>query len=183
MVFFVFNLALSTSGVTDTGIENIEAFPIVAFIQVTSALMQNVLFRGLLITSLFVKLSSTEEERVKSVFKASALYLLVYIPLNIFDTGNLALMQIVNTFIVGAGFCAVYMYSRSIMSLVLGQGVWQVMGSVIYLFGAEYSPQLTPWLFIVFVVILILIVVFAVRFSKRAKPFACADEDELSFTQ
>ena len=171
--FFIFGSIINTDLTSEANIENVWFLPVTAFMQATSALMQNVLFRGLLVTALLIKLSGTEKERVRGVFRASALYLIIYIPLNILNGSGIGLMQIINTFIVGAGFCAAYLYSKNLMSLVLVQGAWQISDSVIYFLGFERHTLFSLPLFIALVAILILIVVFAVRFSKRAEPFFC----------
>jgi len=174
--FFLFGLMLNASGMSNADAENIRIFPAIAFIQITSAFIQNVLFRGLLITALFIRFSNTKNERIKSVFKAAALYLVIYIPLNIFINGGIELMQLINTFIVGAGFCTAYLYSRNILSLIIIQGVWQVLGSAINLFGTNGEPTVSPLLFIVLVVILISIIVVAIKLSKCAEPFILEEQ-------
>ena len=171
MAFFIFNMAFNASRVASADVETAWIFPAIAFMQTTSAFLANVLFRGLLITALFIKLSGTEKERVRSVFKASVLYLLIYIPLNIVNGNHIEPMQLINTFVVGAGFCAAYMYSRNLLSLVLIQGVWQISGAVIALFAVDVYSQFSPLVLIPLIIILISIVIFAVRFSKRAEPF------------
>jgi|GEM_PF-1223352 len=176
MAFFLFGLALSLGDISTMHEESLQTFPAIAFMQTTSALMQNILFRGLLITALFVKLSNTGSERVRSVFKAAALYLLIYIPLNTLDGTNIGLMQLINTFIVGAELCAAYMYSKNLLSLVLVQGLWQILGSVIGLFSTNDNPQSTLFVLIVWLVIIISILAFAIRFSKRAEPFLLQGE-------
>jgi len=172
--FFILNLALSASGMSYISAENIGIFPLTAAMQATSALMQNVLFRGLLVTALFIKLSATKNERVKSVLAASALYLVIYIPINILNTGSLELMQLVNTFVMGIGFCAAYMYSKNLLSLVTTQGIWQILVSAIDVFGVDGYAQFTPLALAVLLAILTSIVVFAVILSRRAEPFCPA---------
>ena len=171
MVFFIFNLAFNAGNMTNIDLENIGIFAPIALMQAASAFMVNVLFRGLLVTALFIKLSGTKGQRVKSVFKASALYLVMYIPLSILNTGSIEFMQLVNTFIVSAGFCAAYLYSKNLISLILVQGIWQILGAAIDFFGFGDYAQITPLAFIVLIAILISIVVFAVIFSRRAEPF------------
>ena len=177
MAFFLFGLVFNASQAASADIEITWIFPANAFMQATSAFMQNILFRGLLITALLIKFSSTESERVRSVFKASALYLIIYIPLNIVGGSGVELMQLINTFVVGAGFCAAYLYSKNLLSLALAQGVWQILGSVIASFAAEnYYNQPSPFALIPLIIILISIVIFTVRFSKRAEPFLVTTE-------
>ncbi|MCL2170438.1 MAG: hypothetical protein FWB74_10510 [Defluviitaleaceae bacterium] len=158
MVFVAFAL-VSTDGFDFANIEN---FTLTAFFQTTSSLVQNVLFRGLLVTALLIKLSQDEDERVKSIFIASALYLIIYIPLNIINHGMIGIMQIITTFVVGAGFCSAYLYSKNLLGLVLVQSVWYILASATE--GYAQSPFL--------IIILAGIVAFAVIFAKRAKPFS-----------
>lgn len=173
--FFLFGLTIATAGISSIATDDISIFPIIAFNQLTSAFMQNVIFRGLLITALFIKLSGTQGERVKSIFKASALYLVIYILLNILNGNHIEPMQLANTFIVGAGFCAAYMYSKNLLSLILVQSIWQIADSAIETFGVSADPQFTPLSLIAMLAILISIVVFAIKFSKRAEPFIIID--------
>ncbi|MCL2674542.1 MAG: hypothetical protein FWE92_04340 [Defluviitaleaceae bacterium] len=174
--FFLFGLMLNLGNISPMYEESVQTIPAIALMQITSALMQTVLFRGLLITALFVKLSNSESERIRSIFKASALYLIIYIPLNMLDGANIGFMQLINTFVVGAGLCAAYMYSKNLLSLVLVQGLWQVLGSVIGLFSTNYHPQSTLLVLTVWTVIIISIVTFAIKFSKRAEPFLLQGE-------
>jgi len=174
IAYFLLEVSLNIGSITDINSENIGALPLVAAMQVTSALMQNALFRGLLVTALFVKLNSTKNERVKSVFRASVLYLAIYIPMNILNTGSLELMQLVNTFIVSLGFCSAYLYSKSLISLILVQGIWQILGSAIDVFGVDSYVQITPLALVILLAILISIVIFAIVFSRRAEPFVFA---------
>ena len=173
-MFFIFSIVLS---MVDGGLGNIDpdrlgALPVVilTFAHGTSALFQNVLFRGLLITALLLKFSNTEKERVNTVFKASALYLIIYIPFNIFGGSEIGLMQLINTFVVGSGFCAAYLYSRNILSLVFVQGVWGFV--VMGLLGGQPQESFSFVVFIIFISILVLIIFAAVRFGRRADPFA-----------
>jgi len=177
MAFFAFGLAINASGDANVNVGDIWNFSLTALMEAAAALMANVLFRGLFVTALFIKLSRTKSERVKSVFIASALYLVIYIPLSILNTGSIEPMQLINTFVVGLGFCAAYMYSKNLMSLVAVQGVWQILGSAFDFFGIGENVQVvpTPLLFIVLAAILISIVVFAVIFSRRAEPFRAND--------
>jgi len=169
--FFLFGLILNMFSVEYTSFDSINMFPITAFMQATSAFMQNVLFRGLLVTALFIKFSGSKKERVKTVFKASALYLLIYIPVNILNTGGIELMQLINTFVIGSGFCAAYLYSKNIMSLILAQGSWQILNSAVDLFSAEAPSQFSPLAAIALILILILITAFSALFAGRAEPF------------
>jgi len=175
-MFFLLNLMINTGSITNLHIESIGKFLAIAVMQFTSALVQIVLFRGLLTTALFVKLSSTESERVQNMFKASALYLIIYIPLNMLDGANIGLMQLINTFVVGVGLCAAYLYSKNLLSIVLVQGLWQALGSIMGLFSTNTYPQLTLWVLIAWLIILLSIVTFAIKFSKRAEPFLLQGE-------
>jgi len=181
MAFFAFNLMFNVSGVVINDDVNIMDFPPVMLLQVVLAFMMNIVYRGLLVTALFVKLSSTENKRVKSVFLAAALYLAVYIPLVILNTGGIELTQILNTFVVSAGVCAAYMYSRNLMSIIAVQGIWQILGSAIEFFGvSEYAQTiLTPMMFIIYIIILISILAVAINFSRRAEPFSCIKKNEI----
>jgi len=175
-MFFLLSLVVNTGSVPSLYEENVRAFPAIALMQITSSLVQNVLFRCLLITALLVKLSSTDNERILSIFKASALYLIIYIPLNMLDGANIGFMQLINTFVVGAGICAAYLYSKNLLSLVLVQGLWQMLGSIVDLFSTNAPPQVTLWVLIAWLIILISIVTFAIKFSKRAEPFLLQGE-------
>ena len=137
--------------------------------------METVLFRGLLVAALFIKFSQTESERIRSVFKASTLFLMIYIPLGIINTGSLDIMPIINTFIISAGFCAAYMYSRNLMVLFLAYGVWMTLVAVLDVIVVDDAGQASPLLFIALVPVLALISTFAVRFSRRADIF-CLDK-------
>jgi len=172
-MFFLLGIVLNTSDLTNIGTESVRLLPVMIFMQIASAFMQNILFRGLLVTALFVKFSSTAKERVRSIFIASALYLIIYILLNVFNTGELGLMQLINTFVVGAGFCVAYLYTRNILSLMFVQGIWQALSSMIALFSADGYSQSTSMILIVLILAtLISIIITAIIFSKRAKPFS-----------
>ncbi|MCL2565675.1 MAG: hypothetical protein FWE24_07690 [Defluviitaleaceae bacterium] len=173
MAFFLLGLSLAINAMEymNVSIEEIKVFPAIIFMQITSAFMQNVIFRGLLVTALLIKFSNTKSERVKGVFMASALYLIIYIPFNILS-GSIDLMQLINTFVIGAGFCAAYLYSKNLLSIILTQGIWQILSSGVNLFGVEGYPQSTPFAAAaLIVIILIMIVVLTVVFSRRAEHF------------
>jgi len=175
MAFFVLTFVINSSGSMELKSGNLGLFPFIVLEEMTSAFVQTILFRGLLISALFIGKSSTESERVRSVFKGAALFWTMYALIGILDSESLPFMQLVNTFIVSAGVCSAYMYSRNLLSLVLVQGAWQALGSVLNLLsvnGYAYAgSQLTPPVAVVYVVILIAIVVFAVVFSRRAERF------------
>ena len=171
----IFGLVIGISGEVNTDMENVWVMPLAILLAVVGAFMQSALFRGLLATALFMKFSGTEKERVLSVFKASALFLVLYIMQHILSGNHISIMQLINTFIVGAGFCAAYLYSRNLMSLVLFQGIWLTIDSVINLLFVNVN-QVSPLTIIPLALILILIVVFTVRFSKRAERFTCSAE-------
>ena len=120
--FFLFGIIVNASGTISKDIENVWIIPLVSFFAMTMAFMQTALFRGLLATALFMKFSSTEKERIKSVFKASALFLVFYLIRHIFIGNHIEFTQLVNTFIMGAVFCAAYLYSKNLMSLVIFKG-------------------------------------------------------------
>jgi len=168
--FFVFSLLVNANSMIFSDTEGLSVFPIIAVSQITSAFVQNVLFRGLLVTALLAKFSSTKGGRVKSVFIASALYLIIYVPLNVIS-GGVEFMQIINTFVVGSGFCAAYLYSKNLLGLIAVQGIWMVLGSAITAFGTENHATFPPILGIAMLFILVMIVIFAVLFSRRAEPF------------
>jgi len=168
IIFFFFGLLLNTGGFIFSNSEAVMIFPFIAFSQVTSALVQNILFRGLLVTALLMKLSNTKGERVRSVFIASALYLIVYIPLNIIG-GDIGFMQIINTFVVGAGFCAAYLYSKNLLGLVFVQGIWLILSAGIAIFGVESYVEPSPLMGIFLLLIMLAIISFAVIFSRRAE--------------
>ena len=170
IILYIFGLLLNTSGFIFSDSEAVAIFPLVAFSQATSAFAQNILFRGLLVTGLFMKFSNTKGERVRSVFIASALYFIIYIPLNLVD-GGIGLMQIINTFVAGAGFCAAYLYSKNLLGLVFVQAVWLISGAGIALFGVESNAEFSPLLGIIVLLIYLAIISFAVIFSRRAEPF------------
>ena len=172
VVFFAFNLIVRIINVESMTFENPGGFTMVALMQAIAAFLQNIVFRGLLITALFVKYSEKENDRVKSILKASALYLLAYIPLSILNTGGVELMQLVNTFVVGAGMCGAYMYSKNLLSLTLVQGVWHILGVAIDFFGIEESVQASLLMLAVLLNIWVIIIVGAVVFGKRAKVFS-----------
>jgi len=168
--FFIFGLLVNAHLMIFSNTEGLNIFPIIAVSQITSAFVQNVLFRGLLVTALLVKFSNTKGGRVKSVFISSALYLFVYIPLNVIS-GDVEFMQIINTFVVGAGFCAAYLYSKNLLGIIAIQGVWMVLDSAIASFGIENYATFPPFVGIAMLFILVMIVIFAVLYSRRAEPF------------
>jgi len=140
------------------------------FIEAAAAIMGIMLFRGLLVTALFVKRSSTEGERIKTIFKAAGLYFIIYIPLNMLGADGIGPMQLVNTFIMSAGFCAAYMYSKNLLSLTIVMAVWQIFG-VVFSYGGGNEIEPTPLLVVGLFAMLITTAIFAVWFSKRAQPF------------
>ena len=178
--FFVFNLMINARGISDiegTLIENLGIFSVITFEQMISSFVQNVVLRGLLIVALFIKFSDTERRRVQSILKASLLYLAFYIPLRIFIDDGVGAMQLVNTFVVNTGFCAAYMYSRNLLSLVFVKGLWLTFESVINSIGTSDYPLFTLPTFAflaIWAIILISIIIFAIKFSKRAEPFSCS---------
>ena len=172
--FILLGVFVNATGRTSTGMENFWAIPLVGFLAMTSAFMQTALFRGLLATALLVKFSSTEKERVKSVFKASAMFFIIYIMFHVLSGDTVGLVQLVNTFIIGAGFCAAYLYSKNLLCLALFRGAWQMLDSVVDLFVIEGYRQISPLLLFIWTVILVSVVVFTIRYSKRAEPFSCS---------
>jgi len=174
MAAVLFNLAFVLSSAETISGENLSTFPLHAFVRITSAFIETVLFRGLLVTALFVKLSLTESERIRSIFKASALFLMIYM-LGILNTGNVNIIPIINTFIINAGFCAAYMYSRNLIVLFLAYGTWMTLIAILDVIVVDDSGQASPLLFFAVVGVLFLILTFAVRFSRRAEPF-CLDK-------
>ena len=177
-IFFAFTLIANIDSISGASVENPAVFSLMILVELVSSLVQNTIFRGLLTIALLIKHSTTKSERVKSIFKAPAMYLfIIYIPANIINTGSLNFMQLVNTFIVGAGLCAAYLYSKNLMSLVLIQGIWQALGYAINALGLGSDNQLlAPPAAIAYIVILILIVVFSVIFARRAEPFVLDGE-------
>ena len=172
IVFFTFALLIfNVGGVLNINAESPWAIPAIILMSVTSALVQVLLFRGLLITALFVKRSSTEKERVQSIFVASLLFLIIYILFNILSPNPIGLMQLINTFVMSMSFGAAYLYSKNLMSLVLVQGAWQSINAVIGLFTVESNNQISLPVLIPFTAILVFVAVFAVKYSKRADPF------------
>jgi len=169
-VFFTFGL-LITGGALDLNAESPWVIPAIILMSVTSALVQVLLFRGLLITALFVKRSSTEKERVQSIIMASLLFLIIYILFNILSPNPVGLMQLINTFVMSMSFGAAYLYSKNLMSLVLVQGTWLSLDAVIGLFRVEYNNEISLPALIPFTAILVFAAVFAVKYSKRAEPF------------
>jgi len=168
--FFIFGLLVNANSMTFSDAEGLSIFPIIVVSQITSAFAQNVLYRGLLVTALLAKFSRTKGGRVKSVFIASALYLIIYVPLNVIS-GDVEFMQIINTFVVGAGFCAAYLYSKNLLGLIAVQAIWMVLGSAIASFGTENYATFPPFAGIAMLFILVMIAIFAVLFSRRAEPF------------
>ena len=171
-LLFIFGYMISLRGAVTADNVHIWTILFAVLSAATSALMQNILFRGLLATALLVKHSGSEKVRVRSVFKAAALFWVVYILMHAISGNGIGHMQLVNTFIVGSALFAAYLYSRNLMSLVLAQWAWGTLGSVMNLFVVEGYTQV-PLLVIAWVAILALIVVFTVKFSKRAEPFYC----------
>jgi len=179
MAFFVLTLINNSSGALELKSGNFGLLPFIALEEMTSAFVQTILFRGLLISALFIGRSSTESERVRSVLKGAALFWIMYALIGVLDSGSLPIMQLVNTFIVSAGMCAAYMYSRNLLSLALVQGTWQALGSAFELLltnGYGERQMATP-LAIVYIAILVLITVCAIRFSRRAEVFVVTTID------
>lgn len=175
--FVLFGLIISMSSAINTDNVNIAGIPLMAIFAAASAFMQTALFRGLLATALFVRLSGTERERIRSAFSASALFLIMYVLIHIFSGNHIEAMQLVNTFVMGAAFCAAYLYSRNLMCLILLQGIWQFLSFLIGLFIVESPDTVSPLALIPLAAILILMIGFAVRSCKRAEPFRLSLED------
>lgn len=173
MAFFVLTLINNSSGAMELKSGNLGLLPFIALEEMTSAFVQTVLFRGLLISALFLAQSNTESERVRSVLKGAALFWVMYALVGVLDSGSLPVMQLINTFIVSVGMCAAYLYSRNLLSLALVQGTWQSLGSASeLLFANGYGErQMVPASAIVYIAILILIAICAIRFSRRAEIF------------
>jgi len=174
MAFAALKLVFASSNEVYVSSENFRAFPALAFIRLTSVLMETVLFRGLLVTALFIKASRTEGERIRSVFKAAAWFWVIYTILNVLTTGHLDLMALINTFVMSAGFCAAYMYSKNLMIPAFGYAIWSVFGVWIDSSVVNNYIQPTPLSVVAVVGVLVFILVFAVRFSLRAEVF-CLD--------
>jgi len=168
--FFIFGAVVNAIGTTYVGFGDMSTLFSDIFVQITSAFMQNVLFRGLLVTAVLVKYSQTEKGRVKGVFIAAAMYLIVYIPMNLMG-GSISLMQLINTMVAGVGMCAAYMYSKNLLSLIALQAAWMVADVVIGHIAEGGGAEIPLLALIPLLLILVWIVVFAVRFSKRAEVF------------
>ena len=93
-LFFIFGHMIGLRGTVNADNVHIWAILFAVFSAATSALMQNVLFRGLLATALFIKHSSSERVRVRSVFIAAALFLVIYILIHIVNIGILVLIVV-----------------------------------------------------------------------------------------
>ncbi|MCL2189288.1 MAG: hypothetical protein FWC16_13490 [Defluviitaleaceae bacterium] len=171
MGIFVLNLLLTASNVSYISTENIGRLPVVVLMQGASALMQTVLFRGLLITALFIKMSETKNARLRSIFIASALFLVMYIPMSILNTGGLELMNLMNTFIISAGMCAAYMYGKRLLPLIIVQGTWQVLGGVISVLSVSEEVGIDPAAGFIFLLFLAIVLVVAIIVGKRADAF------------
>jgi len=169
--FIALHLTLNTGSMIESHSEIDAAIPLIALMRFSSAFVQSVLFRGLLITALFIKLSGEKTERVKSVFKAATLFFVFYIPFGIFSTGSIDLMNLINTFVVSVGFCAAYMYSKNLLSIILVTGTWYTLASVLAMPGVGINIEATALMLIPIIGILVFIMIFAIIFSRRAEPF------------
>ena len=175
MAFAVLRLVFALNGEIYVSSENLRAFPLLAFVGMTSVFMETVLFRGLLVIAIFVSSSRTEGERVRTMFKAAALFLVIYTLLNVLSTGHLDLMALINTFVISSGFYAAYMYSKNLMVLTFAYAVWSIFGIWIDLFIVNNYIPTTPLNAIAVIGVLCLILTFAVRFSRRADVFCLTD--------
>ena len=178
MAFVVLVVAFASSGEIYMSSESLRAFPLLALMRLTSVLMETVLFRGLLVISLFVRSSRTESERVRTMFKAAALFLVIYTLLNVLSTEHLDLMALINTFVMSAGFYAAYMYSQNLMIPAFAYGIWSVVGVLIDSFVVGNYVQTTPLSVVAVAGVLALTSTFAVRFARRAEEF-CFEQKEV----
>jgi len=147
--------------------ENLEFLPGIIVVIATTIFTQIILAWGLLVTALLYKESGTSRARVRAVFKGTALFLVLYIIMQ----GNVGPVQLVNTFIAGAGMCAAYMYSKNLLNLAMVQITYHVLGSVIDLTAVGDTTQIPVVLIAPLVGAWVFVIVFAVKFARRAESF------------
>ena len=143
-------------------------FSLVTFFEFATGIFEEVLFRGLAMTAALIKWGHTAKGRLLCVIIPGVVFGLVHIV----SAGNSWLMTVLLTSVLGISFGAAYVYSKNLLGCMLIHMVWNLN---IKLTGnwlvVDMPLTMVTIRNISNIIFIVLILVFAVIITVKAKPF------------
>lgn len=148
----------------------ISEIPMLVFFELATGVFEEALFRGLFMTAMLNEYGVTVRGRLMSVIVSGVVFGFLHLM-----GGNM--MQVLLTSIIGIAFCAAFLYSKNLTSLMLIHALWNVLiKTVDGLIVDMHSAELLRIVHIAQPIILFAIIPsFALILSAKASPFQTAE--------
>ncbi len=165
MLVFLLTQAVRLFNISEMNGDAIPMIPVILIFDTLSAVFEETVWRGLLMTALLMKWGGTAKGRIAIVLFCGAVFGLGHI-----SNGMLAVLL---TTLTGMGFCAMHLYSGNLIIPMLMHALWNHLEKIpnVLTLDVHSAAMIFPLRIAQHVLLYAIIPLFAIYIAVKAKPF------------
>jgi len=167
---YIIAIALNFIFMTKMNTSNLSSGPYITVLQITTALFEEALFIGLLMSGMLLRLSFSKLGRITMILMAGIVFGFAHI-FDLFLNGNMQgfLLNVVSASILGIAFAAIYLYSKNLLSCIFIHALYGIAVNLsnTFVYGVSLDFINKAQFYILYVII----PVFAIVIALKADPY------------